>query len=101
MADCEGVTAGQLMVTYEHSDWRNGTLYLHLAPLPPPPLLPLTSCAGTFWCGHILLLFKPLTRALRESPLPQVDTVRLHAAALATEGRVQGAVPQGAGNGSR
>ena len=34
MADCEGVTAGQLMVTYEHSDWRNGTLYLHLAPLP-------------------------------------------------------------------
>jgi hypothetical protein len=24
MADCEGITAGQLMVTYEHSDWRNG-----------------------------------------------------------------------------
>jgi hypothetical protein len=24
MADCDGVTAGQLMVTYEHSDWRNG-----------------------------------------------------------------------------
>jgi hypothetical protein len=24
VAECEGVTAGQLMVTYEHSDWRNG-----------------------------------------------------------------------------
>jgi hypothetical protein len=24
IADCEHITAGQLMVTYEHSDWRNG-----------------------------------------------------------------------------
>ena len=33
VADCGGVTAGQLMVTYEHSDWRNG----ECPPLSPPP----------------------------------------------------------------
>jgi hypothetical protein len=35
IADCEGVTAGQLMVTYEHSDWRNGKCSSNICCLTP------------------------------------------------------------------
>lgn len=55
MAECDGVTAGQLMVTYEHSDWRNG----HSPPSSPPACARrhLTSCAGTFWFGTFPFAF--------------------------------------------
>jgi hypothetical protein len=98
MADFEGVTAGQLMVTYEHSDWRNGehsrdmTLALltsisshfmqeHFGPdLPPPCTLPPSNI---MMCG------------------PQVDPVGIHAPALAAKGRLQSAVQEGARHGPR
>ena len=67
MADCEGVTSGQLMVTYEHSDWRNGEhsrdmtlaplttisshfMQEHFGPdLPPPCHLPPSNIMNDVW----------------------------------------------------
>ena len=58
MAECDGVTAGQLMVTYEHSDWRNGHS-------PPPPLPSrLRATTPDIMCRHILVRNFPFSFGL-------------------------------------
>ena len=62
MADCEGITAGQLMVTYEHSDWRNGKRSPYIMLFHNPlsvyntivmTLYPLIPMSGTFWLAPL------------------------------------------------
>jgi hypothetical protein len=94
MADCQGVPAGQLMVTYEHSDWRNGKFPAACCRMPYHA--PTQSICRDILVMryHFQLKLSPVTQLL------QVGSVRVHRAAPAATRCVQSFVQEGAGHGS-